>query len=68
MLAEARAKGPDLFEGRTALASALVAPANLVWHDASIPVAAPVITVLAAGGSAVLLAAAGRVLRRTGVG
>lgn len=59
---------PDLFEGRAALSSALVAPANLVWHDASMPVAAPVITVLAAGGAAVLLAAAGRVLRRVGVG
>lgn len=59
---------PDLFEGRPTLASALVAPANLVWHDASMLAAAPVITLLCAGVTAVLLAMAGRVLRRTGVG
>jgi hypothetical protein len=59
---------PDLFEGRAALASALVAPANVVWHDASMLAVAPLITVVCAGLTAVLLNVAGRVLRRTGAG
>ena len=58
---------PDLFEGRGALASAIVAPANLVWHDAALPGLAVVATVVAAAGSALLLALAGRLLARGGV-
>lgn len=59
---------PDLFEGKKALASALVAPANLVWYDGSMLAAAPVITLICAALGAMFLAAAGRVLRRTGAG
>jgi hypothetical protein len=59
---------PDLFEGRPALASALVLPANLIWHDASMPMLALLAMGLAAALAALLLAWAGRVLRRTGVG
>lgn len=59
---------PDLFEGRGALATALVAPANLVWLDASLPAAAPLTTAVAAALAAALIRLAGGVLRRTGAG
>jgi hypothetical protein len=58
---------PDVFEGRPGMTSALVAPANLLWHDAAMPRVALVATALAACLSFALLALAGRVLRRTGV-
>lgn len=57
---------PDLFEGRAALTSALVSPANLIWHDAVMPLVAA-LGLLVAGLSAMgLLAAAGRRLVRVG--
>ena len=59
---------PDLFAGRPALASALVAPANLIWHDAAMPVLGLIAMGGAAGLSVCLLAWAGAILRRIGVG
>ncbi len=55
---------PDLFEGRGALASALVAPANLIWHDGSTLVAAVVGLAAAAAGAAALVRAGGWTLAR----
>lgn len=58
---------PDLFAGRSALASALVLPANLIWHDAELPRLGLLAMAGAAGLSFVLLTWAGARLRRIGV-
>lgn len=59
---------PDLFVGRSALATALVLPANLIWLDAMTPVLGSIALASAAAISLLLLGWAGEKLRRTGVG
>lgn len=55
---------PDLFEGRAALTAALVLPANLLWHDGAMPIAAVVGLVAAGVGAAVLVRVGGSLLAR----
>jgi hypothetical protein len=57
---------PDVFVGRDALASAIVA-ANLVWHDAALVWIGPAALVLELAASALLVRAGGRALTRAGV-
>jgi ABC-type Na+ efflux pump permease subunit len=55
---------PDVFEGPKAAATALVSPANLIWYDAWMPVAAAVAGFLAAGVVVVSVRIAGGRLGR----
>ncbi|MES2641978.1 MAG: hypothetical protein V4850_20985 [Myxococcota bacterium] len=55
---------PDLFDGSAALTTALVAPANLLWHDGAMPIVAAVGLLVAGVASATLVRLGGWTLGR----